>query len=113
MTESRWWYGVAVPPAVSLSYLVVAVLLVLTESVPIVFGLVTLSFWGLFWTNALVVLLVPVFLYLDAKSLQTTDWAPKPFVYFTLGIVGILLPPLIYGVTTRYLYLRYRHVGFG
>lgn len=113
MTESGWWYGVALLPLISLSYLLIAVLLIMTESVPIVFGLVQLSFWGLFWTNALIVLVAPIFLYLDAKSLQTTNWAPNPLIYFTLGIIGILLPPLIYGVATRYLYLRYRHIGLG
>ena len=113
MTESRWWYGVALFPLISLSYLLIAVLLISTESVPVVFGLVQLSFWGLFWTSALIVFVVPVFLYLDAKSLQTTDWAPNPLVYFTLGIIGVLLSPLILGVATRYLYLRYKHVGFG
>lgn len=113
MTETRWWYGVALYPLILLSYLLIAVLLILTESVPIVFELVQLSFWGLFWTNALVVFVVPVFLYLDARNLQTTDWAPNPLIYFTLGIVGLLVPPLILGVALRYLYLRYRRVGFG
>jgi NhaP-type Na+/H+ or K+/H+ antiporter len=64
-------------------------------------------------TNALIVFVVPIFLYLDARSLQTTDWAPNPLVYFTLGIIGVILSPLIFGVATRYLYLRYKHVGFG
>lgn len=113
MAESRWWYGVAIPPLVSFSYLLIALALKLTESVPILFGVVQLSFWALFWTNAVVVLAVPVFLYLDAKSLQGSDWTPNPFVYFSLGLVGVLLSPLIYGVAVRYLYLRYRRVGFG
>ena len=113
MSKSGWWYGVALLPLISLSYLLIAALLILTESVPILFSLVQLSFWGLFWTNTLIILVVPIFLYLDSKNLQTTNWAPNPLVYLTLGIIGIFIPPLIYGVTTRYLYLRYRHVGLG
>ena len=111
--DSHWWYGVALLPLVSFSYIVIAMLLKLTGSPAFVYGIASLSVGGLFLTNIVVLFLLPVFLYLDARNLQNTNWAPDPFVYFTLGVVGLLLGPIIYGVATRYLYLRCKHVGVG
>jgi hypothetical protein len=113
MDDSHWWYGVALLPLVSFSYIVIAMLLKLTGSPAFIYGIASLSVGGLFLTNVVVLFFVPVFLYLDARNLQNTNWAPDPFVYFTLGVVGLLLGPIIYGVATRYLYLRYKQVGFG
>ena len=113
MDDTHWWYGVALLPLVGFSYIVIAMLLKLTGSPAFVYGIASFSVGGLFLTHVVVLFLLPVFLYLDARNLRNTNWAPDPFVYFALGVVGLLLGPLIYGVATRYLYLRWKHVGVG
>jgi hypothetical protein len=107
---SRWWYGVALVPAI-VPVTVVVVLLVKLTSSSLVAALGAVSIASLWVAHVALGLFVPGFLYLDAGSLESTDWSPNAFVFFTVGVVGVLVPPLLLGVTVRYLYLRHDHVG--
>lgn len=111
MSGSRWWYGVAMYPIGGALIWTVGLSLNITESVPVLFGFSRSIIWVLFWTTGFMGLFTPIFLYLDAKSLQNTDWSPNPVVYLSIGLIGIFIPPLMLGVTIRYLYLRYRNMG--
>lgn len=107
---SRWWYGVVLPPALS----------VLGQ-----FGQVSSALWVVLVIVA--IFLIPLFalsLFLDARAIAKSEqsWNPNPFVWGILGLVP--LTPLFLGVLTYlnsalmvplallYLYRRNQHVGF-
>lgn len=106
---SRWWYGVVIPPALSILGQI---------------GLVRGAVWALFVFGS--ILLVPVFalsLFLDARAIARSErnWKPNPFVWGVLGLgplVPLLLGELSYLSATvmvplalLYLYRRNHHVG--
>lgn len=97
MSDSKWWYGVAVPPALELlGYGGIAALRAfggLTPgSAPVALGFASTVVIGL--------LLIPVFagsLFFDARAVRDAggSWTPNPWVW---GVVGFLLP--IVGLVT-------------
>lgn len=111
MSGSRWWFGIAMYPIGGILIWAIGLSLIITESVPVLFGVSKSTIWVAFWMTGFLGLLTPLFLFLDAKSLQNTDWSPDPVVYFTIGLISFLIPPLMLGVALRYLYLRHKNIG--
>lgn len=120
--DSRWWYGVAALPVVS----VVAVALVTLATVGAVvsgaldsdvagpvFGLLVLL--GMIAAAAVIAagIVLPVALYFDGRAVSSAsvDWHPDAARYALVGLVGTLLYPLGIVVACYYLYRRHQRVG--
>lgn len=111
---SRWWYGVVIPPALSLLGQI---------------GQVRSAVWAVLTFGAILlgaILLVPLFglsLFLDARAIAKSkqNWNPNAFVWMMLGL-GPLVPlflgeltylnsALMIPLALLYLYRRNQRVG--
>jgi hypothetical protein len=67
----------------------------------------------LFAVGALLSLLFPLAVYLDAEAIEAAggDWRPDPALYGLLGLVGVVAQPLQVPLAVYYLYKRHESVG--
>jgi hypothetical protein len=120
--ESRWWYGVAALPVVSVgSLLAVGLATGLVVISGALGGAVTGPVFGLLVLLGVVAaaaviaagVLLPVSLYFDRRAISRAgvDWHPDPGWYALLGVFGALFYPVGIAVACYYLYRRHRRIG--
>lgn len=120
--ESRWWYGVAALPVVSVgSLLAVGLTTGLVVISGALGGAVTGPVFGLLVLLGVVAaaaviaagVLLPVSLYFDRRAISRAgvDWHPDPGWYALLGVFGALFYPVGIAVACYYLYRRHRRIG--
>lgn len=120
--ESRWWYGVAALPVVS----VLAVTAVsLATGVAVfsgaldgdiagpVFGFLVLLGMASVASVITAGIVLPISLYFDARAITGADigWRPDVMWYVALGLLGALFHPIGIAVACYYCYQRHQHVG--
>jgi hypothetical protein len=120
--ESRWWYGVAALPVVSVgSLLAVGLATGLVVISGALGGAVTGPVFGLLVLLGVVAaaaviaacVLLPVSLYFDRRAISRAgvDWHPDPGWYALLGVFDALFYPVGIAVACYYLYRRHRRIG--
>lgn len=120
--DSRWWYGVAALPVVSVLSLAIVGLAtgiavfsgaLDSDAAGPVFGFLVLL--GMVAAAAVIAsgIVLPVSLYLDGRAISSNEvaWHPDVRRYAALGVVGALFHPIGIAVACFYLYRRHRRVG--